>query len=75
MIQREDDKEHVVMQRLSQYREMTQPLVQYYEAKGVLVSFKGTQSNVIYKDVEKFLASLGLRAPPVGEAAPAAATA
>ena len=41
LTQRADDNEKVVQSRLNIYREQTEPLVQYYEEKGVLVSIEG----------------------------------
>jgi len=33
-------------------------LTEYYEKQGVLKTFSGTQSDVIFKDVKKFIDSL-----------------
>lgn len=41
LIQRADDNEDVVQSRLNIYHEQTEPLVKYYEKKGVLVSIDG----------------------------------
>ena len=41
LIQRADDNEEVVQSRLNIYHEQTEPLVKYYEKKGVLVSIDG----------------------------------
>ena len=41
LIQRADDNEEVVQSRLNIYHEQTEPLVKYYEEKGVLVSIDG----------------------------------
>lgn len=41
LYQREDDKEEVIRERLRVYRKDTEPLVTYYENKGVLVKVKG----------------------------------
>ena len=41
LTQRADDNEKVVQSRLNIYREQTEPLVKYYEEKGVLVSIEG----------------------------------
>lgn len=41
LIQRADDNEEVVQSRLYIYHEQTEPLVKYYEKKGVLVSIDG----------------------------------
>ncbi|CAM9353614.1 unnamed protein product [Discosporangium mesarthrocarpum] len=54
-MRREDDKPEVVEQRLVKYEEMTKPLLDHYGSLGLLTSFSGDQSNVIYKDVKAFL--------------------
>jgi adenylate kinase len=40
LLQRDDDKEEVVKNRLIQYREMTAPLVDFYKEKDLLVDIK-----------------------------------
>lgn len=55
LIQREDDKPETVTRRLEAYDEVTAPLVQYYNEKGVLKTFQGTMSDVIYKSVNQWL--------------------
>lgn len=57
LVQRHDDKPETVRARLELYDESTSPLVQYYERNGVLKSFHGTQSDVIYPEVKKWLQS------------------
>ena len=57
LVQRHDDKPETVRARLESYDESTSPLVQYYERNGVLKSFHGTQSDVIYPEVKKWLQS------------------
>lgn len=57
LVQRHDDKPETVRARLELYDESTSPLVQYYESNGVLKSFRGTQSDVIYPEVKKWLQS------------------
>ncbi|MDO5345536.1 MAG: adenylate kinase [Lachnospiraceae bacterium] len=42
LILREDDKPETVQKRLSVYHEQTQPLIDYYEAAGVLKTVDGT---------------------------------
>ncbi|MDO4614574.1 MAG: adenylate kinase [Lachnospiraceae bacterium] len=44
LILREDDKPETVQKRLSVYHEQTQPLIDYYTKKQMLVSVDGTQS-------------------------------
>ena len=41
LTQRADDNEKVVQSRLNIYREQTEPLVKYYEEKGILVPIEG----------------------------------
>lgn len=55
LVQREDDKPESVLTRLRKYECATAPLVKYYEEKGVLQSFKGTMSDVIYPEVKGWL--------------------
>jgi adenylate kinase len=44
LIQRDDDKPETVRKRLSVYHEQTEPLVDWYEDKGVLRRFDGQRS-------------------------------
>ncbi len=55
LIQRDDDKPETIRKRLQAYDEVTAPLIQYYTDKGVLKTFQGTKSDVIYVDVYKWL--------------------
>ncbi|CAJ1954332.1 unnamed protein product [Cylindrotheca closterium] len=55
LVQRPDDQPDKVRARLSLYDEATLPLVEYYEGNGVLRSFQGTKSDVIYPEVQKWL--------------------
>ena len=56
-MQRHDDKPETVQARLELYDQATSPLVEYYERNGVLKTFRGTQSDVIYPEVKKWLHS------------------
>ena len=40
---RDDDKEQTVLERLKAYYEKAEPLVEYYEKKGLLLHFDGTK--------------------------------
>ncbi|SET05794.1 Adenylate kinase [Methanococcoides vulcani] len=42
LYQRDDDKEDVIGQRLDSYKGKTQPLIDYYKDKGILVNIDGT---------------------------------
>ena len=43
LVLRDDDKPETVKNRLSVYHAQTQPLIDYYEAKGLVVNIDGTQ--------------------------------
>ena len=43
LIVRDDDKPEVVQKRLQQYREKTEPLIDYYEDSGILQRVDGTE--------------------------------
>mmetsp|Transcript_11164 Transcript_11164/g.15720 ORF Transcript_11164/g.15720 Transcript_11164/m.15720 type:complete len:276 (+) Transcript_11164:112-939(+) len=55
LVQRDDDKPETVRKRLRAYDEVTAPLVEYYDEKGVIRTFKGTMSDVIYPEVKLWL--------------------
>jgi len=55
LIQREDDKPETVRKRLESYDNVTAPLIQYYSKRGILETFSGTKSDVIYVNVQKWL--------------------
>jgi nucleoside-triphosphate--adenylate kinase len=55
LIQREDDKPESVRTRLKAYDDVTAPLVNYYAERGVLKTFSGTMSDVIYPQVKRWL--------------------
>jgi len=53
--QREDDKPENIRRRLRAYDEATLPMVDYYANKGILKTFAGTKSDVIYINVRQWL--------------------
>ena len=55
LIQRPDDAREAIHERLTLYNELTRPLIDYYEDKGVLQTFAGTESNVIYPKMKNFV--------------------
>jgi len=57
IILREDDKPETVRKRLVVYHEQTQPLIDYYDAKGKIFKIDGTQS--IEKIFESIVEVLG----------------
>lgn len=56
LYQREDDKAETVTRRIRVYLEQTQPLIEYYRQRGVLIEIDGTQK--IEQVTEALLASL-----------------
>lgn len=53
---RSDDKPDVVKQRLSIYREQTEPLIEYYNQKGLLVTVNGEGSpEMVFQQLLKVL--------------------
>ncbi|HIR26514.1 MAG TPA: adenylate kinase [Candidatus Choladousia intestinigallinarum] len=44
LILRDDDKPETVQKRLSVYHEQTQPLIEYYQGKGILKTVDGTKN-------------------------------
>ena len=56
LILREDDKPETVKNRLNVYHEQTQPLIEYYKDKGILVEVDGTQDmDKVFSDILKTL--------------------
>ena len=56
LVIREDDKEETVKNRLNVYHAQTQPLIEYYENKGILKQFDGERdAEVVFADIKKIL--------------------
>ncbi|XP_002924391.2 GTP:AMP phosphotransferase AK3, mitochondrial isoform X2 [Ailuropoda melanoleuca] len=55
LIQRDDDKPETVVKRLKAYEVQTQPVLEYYQRKGVLETFSGTETDKIWPHVYAFL--------------------
>ncbi|KAL8203197.1 UNVERIFIED_CONTAM: GTP:AMP phosphotransferase ak3, mitochondrial [Gekko kuhli] len=55
LVQRDDDKPETIMKRLKSYEAETRPVLEYYQRKGVLESFSGTETNKIWPRVHRFL--------------------
>ena len=61
LIQREDDKPETIRKRLDTYREQTEPLIDYYEQRGLLRRFDGNRSpDEISDDIRAALDGLRL---------------
>ena len=57
IIQRKDDEENTVRNRLNIYDEQTQPLINYYKHNNILSIFDGTQAiNAVFKNICDILA-------------------
>lgn len=56
LVLRDDDKPETVMKRLNVYHEQTQPLIEYYSNKKVLVDVDGTKDmSEVFSDIVKIL--------------------
>ncbi len=56
LIQRDDDREEVVRERLRVYREQTEPLISYYGKKGLLVEVDGCKEiHQVWREVQRAL--------------------
>jgi adenylate kinase len=63
LIQRDDDKPETVEKRLSVYRQQTEPLIDWYDERGVLRRFDGTRSpEEVHSHIRATLATLALEA-------------
>jgi adenylate kinase len=61
LIQRDDDKPETVAKRLVTYHEQTEPLIGYYEERGLLRRFDGTRSPTeVHDHIRATLATLRL---------------
>lgn len=61
LIQRDDDTEDVIRNRLRVYHEQTKPLVAYYEERGLLRRFDGSRSQTeVHDHIRAALATLRL---------------
>jgi adenylate kinase len=63
LVQRDDDKPETVQKRLAVYHEQTEPLIQWYEERGVLRRFEGTRTpEEVNSHIRATLATLALEA-------------
>jgi adenylate kinase len=61
LTQRDDDKPAAIRQRLATYHEQTEPLKEYYDERGLLRRFDGTQDKVkVHDHIRATLATLRL---------------
>ena len=63
LIQRDDDKPETIKRRLSVYREQTEPLIDWYDQRGVLRRFDGSRPpEEVHSHIRATLATLALEA-------------
>ncbi|NIM19192.1 MAG: adenylate kinase [Candidatus Latescibacteria bacterium] len=56
---RADDTKETIQNRIKVYHEMTTPLIEYYEKKGVLIRVNGDQSiEEVFKDIDEILTEI-----------------
>jgi adenylate kinase len=61
LVQRDDDNEETVRNRLKVYRDQTEPLIEFYEARGLLKRFDGQRSPTeVHDHIRATLATLRL---------------
>jgi len=61
LIQRDDDREETIKHRLDVFHDQTEPLVDYYEAKGLLRRFDGSRTpDEVHAHIRATLATLRL---------------
>jgi adenylate kinase len=63
LVQRDDDKPETVRKRLAVYHEQTEPLIAWYDERGLLRRFDGTRSpEEVHSRIRATLATLALEA-------------
>ena len=55
LVRRGDDTEEVFEARYNEYMEKTEPLIDYYKARGVLFDIKDIDSNVVFEKCHKLV--------------------
>ena len=59
LILRDDDKPETVEKRLAVYHEQTQPLIEFYSAKGILRTVDGTVDMMdVFEEITKILGEM-----------------
>jgi adenylate kinase len=59
VVQRPDDKEDVIIERLAQFEKNTGPTVNYYRTKGALFEINGAeQPSIVFEQIQKVLGLL-----------------
>ena len=55
LIQRPDDHPTAVQKRLHQYETLTKPVIDYFNERGILKTFTGTESDVLWPKIREFV--------------------
>lgn len=62
LVQRKDDREEVVRERLRVYREQTEPVIEFYQSKGRYTAVDGSKEvEAVFQDLTKVLKSFNDR--------------
>lgn len=61
LIQRKDDQEETIRERLHVYHETTEPIISYYEQQGILKTISGTgmSPDGVFAKIEEILSAFG----------------
>jgi adenylate kinase len=63
LVQRDDDKPETIKKRLEVYHEQTEPLIEWYDERGLLRRFEGTRTpDEVHSHIRATLATLALEA-------------
>jgi adenylate kinase len=63
LVQREDDKPETIRNRLAVYHQQTEPLIEWYEDRGLLRRFDGARTpDEVHSRIRATLATLALEA-------------
>ena len=63
LVQRPDDHPSAVQERLRQYETLTKPVLDYFNDKGMLKTFTGTESDVLWPKIKQFVEDELLQVP------------
>ena len=65
LVQRQDDREEVIRERLRVYHETTEPIIAYYEKQGILETVNGIGStpDAVFAKIEEIIAVTGAVQP------------
>lgn len=55
LVQRPDDLPDAVQERLKLYQQETKPVIDFFEQRGLLKTFAGTKSDIIWPKIKKYV--------------------